>query len=114
MDAASHAHWIQGHGPSVSKDGTAANRQLQLNRGDSMSTLRIAEPAAADEAPRPRRAPAPPQRPDMAAPESPFASLDRSLRASLGRVNGGLSPAALGAAYLDWAVHLMASPGRQL
>jgi polyhydroxyalkanoate synthase len=49
-----------------------------------------------------------------AAPEDLFSRLDRSLRADLGRLTAGLSPAALGAAYLDWAVHLMASPGRQL
>ncbi|MFZ2082362.1 MAG: poly-beta-hydroxybutyrate polymerase N-terminal domain-containing protein, partial [Xanthobacteraceae bacterium] len=31
---------------------------------------------------------------------------DRSLHAALARFTGGLSPAALGSAYLDWAVHL--------
>src|SRR5579871_964242 len=46
--------------------------------------------------------------------ESPFSQIDRSLRAELGRVTAGISPAALGAAYLDWAVHLMVSPGRRL
>lgn len=40
-------------------------------------------------------------------------AMDRSLHAALARVTGGLSPAALMAAYLDWAVHLAASPGKQ-
>jgi polyhydroxyalkanoate synthase len=47
-------------------------------------------------------------------PESAFTVFDRSLHAGFGRLTGGLSPAALGAAYLDWAVHLAVSPGRQL
>lgn len=38
---------------------------------------------------------------------------DRILHASMGRVTGGLSPAALGLAYVDWAIHLGISPGRQ-
>jgi polyhydroxyalkanoate synthase len=46
--------------------------------------------------------------------EGPFSPLDRSLRADLGKLTGGISPAALGGAYLDWAIHLMVSPGRQL
>ena len=39
---------------------------------------------------------------------------DRSLHAALARFSLGLSPAALAAAYLDWAVHLMAAPGKRL
>ena len=39
---------------------------------------------------------------------------DRSLHAALARFTLGLSPAALAAAYLDWAVHLMAAPGKRL
>ena len=39
---------------------------------------------------------------------------DRSLRAALARFTGGLSPAALGSAYLDWAVHLAGAPGKRL
>ncbi len=39
---------------------------------------------------------------------------DRSLHAALARFTLGLSPAALLAAYLDWAVHLAASPGKRL
>ena len=66
---------------------------------------------------------APSQAPvDFAArPEAdpPFSSdawtetLDRTLHASMARLTGGLSPAALMAAYMDWAVHLAASPGKQ-
>lgn len=39
---------------------------------------------------------------------------DRSLHAALARFTLGLSPAALAAAYLDWAVHLVAAPGKRL
>ena len=39
---------------------------------------------------------------------------DRSLHAVMARLTLGLSPAALAAAYLDWAVHLAASPGKRL
>lgn len=40
--------------------------------------------------------------------------IDRSLHAALARTTSGLSPAAVGAAYLDWIVHLAASPGKRL
>jgi polyhydroxyalkanoate synthase len=40
--------------------------------------------------------------------------LDRAFRASLAPFTGGLAPSALAGAYLDWAVHLIASPGKQL
>jgi len=39
---------------------------------------------------------------------------DRSLHAAMARFTGGLSPAALAQAYWDWAVHLSASPGKQM
>ncbi|WP_231714855.1 PHA/PHB synthase family protein [Enhydrobacter aerosaccus] len=39
--------------------------------------------------------------------------MDRSLHAALARWTLGLSPAAVGAAYLDWAVHLAACPGKR-
>ena len=39
---------------------------------------------------------------------------DRSLHAALARFTSGLSPAAIGSAYLDWAVHLAAAPGKRL
>jgi polyhydroxyalkanoate synthase len=39
---------------------------------------------------------------------------DRSLHAGLARFTGGLSPAALGSAYLDWIVHLAGAPGKRM
>src|SRR5271166_4208303 len=39
---------------------------------------------------------------------------DRSLHAALARFTGGLSPAALGSAYLDWSVHLAGAPGKRI
>jgi polyhydroxyalkanoate synthase subunit PhaC len=40
--------------------------------------------------------------------------LDRSLHASVARFTGGLSPAALLEAYLDWATQLANAPGKRL
>ena len=40
--------------------------------------------------------------------------MDRFLRASVARLTMGVSPAALGMAYLDWLSHLVSSPGKQL
>ncbi|MEL6103719.1 MAG: alpha/beta fold hydrolase [Pseudomonadota bacterium] len=39
--------------------------------------------------------------------------VDRAFHAALAQMTGGVSPAALGVAYLDWATHLAASPGKQ-
>ncbi len=39
--------------------------------------------------------------------------VDRFAHAAIGRFTHGLSPSALGLAYMDWAVHLMTSPGKQ-
>jgi polyhydroxyalkanoate synthase subunit PhaC len=39
---------------------------------------------------------------------------DRSLHAAVARLTGGLSPAALALAYLDWAIHLAYAPGKRL
>lgn len=41
-------------------------------------------------------------------------ALDRSLHAALAEMTGGLSPAALALAFVDLALHLAASPGRQM
>lgn len=40
-------------------------------------------------------------------------TIDHRFHASIARLTGGLSPAALGQAFADWAVHLAASPGKQ-
>ncbi len=62
---------------------------------------------------KPGVAPQPPGKWDDSA-DNRLLQLDRTLRAGLGRMTAGLSPAALGAAYLDWAIHLLVSPGRRL
>jgi polyhydroxyalkanoate synthase len=40
--------------------------------------------------------------------------MDRSAHAAMARLTLGLSPSALALAYMDWALHLAASPGKQL
>jgi polyhydroxyalkanoate synthase len=39
--------------------------------------------------------------------------IDRAVRAGLAHLTGGLAPSALAGAFLDWAVHLAASPGKR-
>lgn len=41
-------------------------------------------------------------------------ALDHAAHAGLARLTGGLSPAALSAAFMDWAIHLAVSPGKQV
>ena len=38
---------------------------------------------------------------------------DRLLHATMGKFTGGLSPAAMSSAYMDWAMHLAGSPSKQ-
>jgi polyhydroxyalkanoate synthase len=40
-------------------------------------------------------------------------NIDRMTNVALGQLSGGVSPASLAMAYLDWTVHLAASPGKQ-
>lgn len=40
--------------------------------------------------------------------------IDRSIHAATARLTAGLSPAALAAAYLDWATHVVCSPGKRM
>jgi polyhydroxyalkanoate synthase subunit PhaC len=41
-------------------------------------------------------------------------TIDRSLHAAIARLTAGLSPAALTLAWLDWASHLAAAPGKRM
>ena len=46
--------------------------------------------------------------------ESPYEALDRVAHAGFARAVSGLSPSVLAEAWMDWAVHLATSPGKQL
>ena len=50
---------------------------------------------------------------ELARAEAQPDSYDRIAHARVGHATAGISPASLGAAYLDWAVHLAESPGKQ-
>ncbi len=52
--------------------------------------------------------------PPGAVPETPRTRVDRLLHAAIARATGGVSPVALGLAWLDWAWHLAGSPGKQV
>lgn len=54
------------------------------------------------------------QRSGRAVPIDSFQAIDRKLHAALAGVTGGVAPSALVGAYLDWATHLAAAPGKQL
>lgn len=59
-----------------------------------------------------------PQRPqrcrEEALGEEAFSAIDRMREAAIAKLTGGFSPMALQLAYLDWAIHLAAAPGKQL
>lgn len=48
-----------------------------------------------------------------ATPKTAYDSLDRLTHASIAKVTSGVSPSVLGEAWMDWAVHLAVSPGKQ-
>ncbi len=51
---------------------------------------------------------------EISAPKLPLPSMDKAVHASIGRLTGGISPAALSLAYTDWVQHLIASPDKQV
>lgn len=61
----------------------------------------------------PHRIPPPPIAPGASGDIEPPAAIDRLLHGLAGRLTLGISPASLALAWLDWALHLAASPGKQ-
>jgi polyhydroxyalkanoate synthase len=47
-------------------------------------------------------------------PENVYRSLDHAKESIIARMTGGISPASLYLAYIDWAMHMIGSPGKQL
>ena len=63
--------------------------------------------------PKPLPAPLDPETRDSYAMTALADITDRSLHAALARFSGGLSPAAMAQAYLDWATNLVYAPGKR-
>jgi poly[(R)-3-hydroxyalkanoate] polymerase subunit PhaC len=83
---------------------------MSLTQGalpEAISRLLVVGPEGADMHPR-----APEARQDVLPPSS-VRDIDRAFRSGIARLTGGLAPSALAGAYLDWAVHLAAAPGKQ-
>jgi len=97
-----------------------ASEPRKLNGAKRAKKARTAPVSGPQKAPPPVAATAPagpapgPMERDSYASTAMQDILDKSAHATLARFTAGLSPAAIGGAYADWLVHLMASPGKQL
>ena len=104
-------------------DGARRARAAAKRRGERSNSERASrasgEPAtpkgngSAQASPRPSLVGLPFER-DSYAATALGDVLDRSVHAATARFTGGLSPAALAEAYMDWAIHLAAAPGKQV
>ena len=99
-----------------------ARRQPALKLAAGAAGAGLAGAPATEPAPSPAAAPqtAIPLPPSAAAPLLPpdreqaqREMIDRAIHALSARATLGLSPAALGLAFADWAMHMAASPGKQ-
>tara|TARA_R110000868_G_scaffold411515_1_gene704935 strand:+ start:2960 stop:4750 length:1791 start_codon:yes stop_codon:yes gene_type:complete len=52
--------------------------------------------------------------PDTGKAPSVYAEIDRAVHAGVARMTAGLAPSMFAEAWMDWAVHLAVSPGKQL
>jgi polyhydroxyalkanoate synthase len=84
----------------------------ELMRNWTQLSQRGVQSAAADRPARAITAAPAPLSAIAKAEVDPPTSVDRLLHAAMGRFTSGLSPASLGLAYADWALHLAASPGK--
>jgi polyhydroxyalkanoate synthase len=75
-------------------------------------TVVEAAPGVAKSRRAPRTADSAPAEQSFLAPPGIAETVDRSLHAAVARYTAGLSPSALALAYLDWAAHLAATPGK--
>lgn len=93
-----------------SHPSNAVTRRLEPGAPVAPPSQRIGLPAAPT-APLPAL---PVRPPDDAELHHLRDALDHATHAGLARLTGGLSPAALASAYMDWAGHLAISPGKQV
>lgn len=92
-----------------------SNSNLKQSNLTVVSAQSAAKPSLASQAQQ--QSSAQPSGPDCNAPtdiEIFGDALDRALHAAVARYTGGLSPADLTAAYMDWATHLAMSPGKRM
>ena len=52
--------------------------------------------------------------PNRIAEQTVFEAIDRVAHGNVAKANSGLAPSVLGEAWMDWAVHMAMSPGKQL
>lgn len=115
----------QTHGAQGPESQTAGRETAEHDTGPHKHTRR-SRPAAhrlhQRGEPKTTPVPVPPPQEDVEGegPPSPIPmpmgtkELDSLVHANLGRLTANLSPASLGMAYADWAIHLAEAPGKQM
>ncbi len=92
------------------KVGDVENNAVKPRKDEAGPARPASVQATPEQSPaRPQDCKPTPRREDAAA----VPILDRAVKSQMAKFTGGLSPAALAGAYLDWAAHLATSPGKQ-
>ncbi len=99
---------------TVAEPASPPVRRKAADRAMPSVAARAAAPVAAPvTAPVTQLVGLPPER-DSYAATALSEIVDRTVHAATAHVTGGMSPAALAGAYMDWALHLATAPGKQM
>ncbi len=82
----------------------AATPQAQISAPPALTVGSAKTPAATQLNPPPRQ--------DHSVSDEAFRALDRMREALTAQTTGGLSPASLALAFMDWSIHLASAPGK--